>query len=95
VIAREAPYLETFFLSHNRMIAGEAPHLETFFLSHKYGRPKDVDQVHDKPPRTPSEMRSRGIAKPRGRLQGDPDPRDAREWVDTAAARWFSGSDGR
>jgi hypothetical protein len=27
-----------------------APHLETFFLSHRYGRPKDQDQLPDRPP---------------------------------------------
>jgi hypothetical protein len=36
--------------ARRRMIAGEAPHLETFFLSHRYGRPKDQDQPHDRPP---------------------------------------------
>lgn len=32
------------------MIAGEANHLELFFLSHRYGKPKNLDEVPERPP---------------------------------------------
>jgi hypothetical protein len=37
-------------LARRRVLAGEANHLELFFLSHRYGKPKNLDGVPERPP---------------------------------------------